>query len=246
MEGILNGWRFKNKTPKPDAKSKQDPRDKKVVKGQGAAHKHSPKEQNFSTTPKSFTNKANNSESTDNRSNEMRLSKNTPSKPSEESFDIPAEPVVPPSYGSSPTRTSDSSTVSPSAVIGPKITFKGELSGEEDLLIQGKVEGTVDLKGHHLTVGKQGVVKANLVAKSITIEGTIEGDLVGQERISIKASSNVKGNLIAERVTLEDGARFRGSIDMDSKQSSASSSFSSSSSSSSAKTSPTSPTPEKA
>lgn len=152
-----------------------------------------------------------------NRSLEMRLSKNNPSK--EESFEIPSEPVVPSSYSSSPSssRSSLESTSTPSAVIGPKITFKGELSGEEDLLIQGRVEGTVDLKGHNLTVGKQGIVKANLVAKSIVIEGTVEGDLMGQERISIKASSNVKGNLIADRVTLEDGAKFRGSIDMESK-----------------------------
>ena len=63
------------------------------------------------------------------------------------------------------------------------------------------------------------VVKANLMAKTITIEGTVEGDLIGQERIEIKASSNVKGNLIAARVTLEDGAKFRGSIDMDSQKS---------------------------
>jgi cytoskeletal protein CcmA (bactofilin family) len=79
------------------------------------------------------------------------------------------------------------------------------------------VEGSIDLKGNHLIIGQQGVVKANLMAKTITIEGTVEGDLIGQERIEIKASSNVKGNLIAARVTLEDGAKFRGSIDMDSQ-----------------------------
>src|SRR5690606_15552175 len=112
-----------------------------------------------------------------------------------------------------PSATPASST----AVIGPKITFKGEIIGEEDLLVQGKVEGSIDLKGNHLTIGQQGVVKANLMAKTITIEGTVEGDLIGQERIEIKASSNVKGNLIAARVTLEDGAKFRGSIDMDSQ-----------------------------
>lgn len=57
------------------------------------------------------------------------------------------------------------------------------------------------------------------MAKTITIEGTVEGDLIGQERIEVKSSSNVKGNLIAARVTLEDGAKFRGSIDMDSQKS---------------------------
>lgn len=103
----------------------------------------------------------------------------------------------------------------PSAIIGPKIRFKGELVGEEDLLIQGQVEGTIDLKNNTLTIGEQGIVKANVVAKTVTIQGTVEGDLFGQERISILASSNVKGNVVADRVTLEDGAKFRGSIDMD-------------------------------
>jgi cytoskeletal protein CcmA (bactofilin family) len=153
----------------------------------------------------------------------MRLSKNTPAKADEE-FEIPSEPITP-SVFSSPApstprpATGGFSSGSPAAVIGPKISFKGELTGEEDLLIQGRVEGTIDLKGNHLTIGKQGVVKANLMAKTITIEGTVEGDLIGQERIEIKSSSNVKGNLIAARVTLEDGAKFRGSIDMDSQTS---------------------------
>lgn len=103
----------------------------------------------------------------------------------------------------------------PQAVIGPKIRFKGELVGEEDLLVQGTVEGTIDLKGHNLTIGEQGVLHANATAKTITIEGKVEGDLHGQERIAIKSSSNVQGNIKAERVVLEDGAKFRGSIDMD-------------------------------
>ncbi|MCR6652274.1 MAG: polymer-forming cytoskeletal protein [Cellvibrionaceae bacterium] len=158
----------------------------------------------------------------------MRLSKSNPTKPDEE-FELPSEPIMPPTFNSSPTPMPARSTPAPSisanssatAVIGPKITFKGEIIGEEDLLVQGKVEGSIDLKGNHLIIGQQGVVKANLMAKTITIEGTVEGDLIGQERIEIKSSSNVKGNLIAARVTLEDGAKFRGSIDMDSQNSAA-------------------------
>jgi len=154
----------------------------------------------------------------------MRLTKNNPSKPDEE-FEIPSEPIMPPTFSTTPTpisprpvtATSNTTASTATAVIGPKITFKGEIIGEEDLLVQGRVEGSIDLKGNHLIIGQQGVVKANLMAKTITIEGTVEGDLIGQERIEIKASSNVKGNLIAARVTLEDGAKFRGSIDMDSQ-----------------------------
>lgn len=110
---------------------------------------------------------------------------------------------------------SDVRVAPPSAVIGAKIRFIGELVGEEDLLIQGSVEGTVDLKGNALTIGKQGVVKANVLAKTVTIEGQVNGDVFGEEKILVKSTSNVSGNLIAERVTLEDGAKFKGSIDMD-------------------------------
>jgi cytoskeletal protein CcmA (bactofilin family) len=112
-------------------------------------------------------------------------------------------------------KMSISNQQAPSAVIGSKITFKGELSGDEDLLIQGRVEGTVSLKGNKLTVGKLGKVKANLSAKNIIVDGSVEGDIIADEHIAINASSIVKGNLIAARVTLEDGAKFRGSIDMD-------------------------------
>lgn len=124
-----------------------------------------------------------------------------------------SSPATPTSPVSAP--KTDASSVSPTAIIGPKIRVKGELIGEEDLLIQGHVEGTIDLKGNNLTVGRQGVLKANVLAKTISIEGTVEGDIFGQERIAILSSSNVKGNLVADRVTLEDGAKFRGSIDME-------------------------------
>lgn len=135
-------------------------------------------------------------------------------------FNPASEPVhgfSPGSPGDSSSRVSELSRAKavPTAVIGPKIMFKGELTGEEDLLIQGRVEGSIDLKGNHLTIGNQGVIKANVAARTITVEGTVEGDIVAAEHIAIKSSSRVKGNLKAERVTLEDGAKFRGSIDMD-------------------------------
>ena len=113
----------------------------------------------------------------------------------------------------------------PSAVVGSKITFKGELSGDEDLLIQGYVEGTITLKGNQLTIGRLGKVKANISAKSIIVDGHVEGDMVAEEHIAINAQSLVKGNISAERVTLEDGAKFRGSIDMDLDEKPAASSY---------------------
>ena len=101
------------------------------------------------------------------------------------------------------------------ATIGPKITIHGEVLGEENIIIHGRVEGSILLREHMVTVGKQGVVKANIVAKVIDIEGKVQGDLFGEQQIIVRSSSHVRGNLVAERVTLEDGAKLYGSIDMD-------------------------------
>ena len=105
----------------------------------------------------------------------------------------------------------------PVAVIGSKIHIKGDLSGDEDILIQGVIEGTIELKQHALTIGQNGVIKANAVAKSITIEGKVEGDLFGDEHITIRKTSDVRGNVSAPRISLEDGAKFHGSMDMEGK-----------------------------
>jgi cytoskeletal protein CcmA (bactofilin family) len=103
------------------------------------------------------------------------------------------------------------------ALLGASIRIKGELSGDEDLIIQGHVEGTIELKQNNLTIGAQGFVKASSRARTITVEGKVEGDLIGDERIVVKSSGDVRGNIVAPRVTLEDGAKFKGSIDMESK-----------------------------
>lgn len=103
------------------------------------------------------------------------------------------------------------------AVIGPSITIKGDVTGEEDLIIQGRVEGKVDLAQHHVTVGATGRIKANIVGRSVTVEGEVDGDLHAEEQIAIRKSGKVKGNLSAPRVTIEDGATFKGSIDMERK-----------------------------
>lgn len=132
-----------------------------------------------------------------------------------ESTPMTSTPANSPRSTSSASAIAPASEPGPSAVVGSKITFKGELSGDEDLLIQGHVEGTITLKGNQLTIGRLGKVKANISAKSIIVDGEVEGDMVAEEHIAINAQSLVKGNIIAERVTLEDGAKFRGSIDMD-------------------------------
>jgi len=109
------------------------------------------------------------------------------------------------------------------AVIGPTIFIKGELTGEEDLLIEGRVEGKIELKRHCVTVGKNGRIKADIYGRIITIEGSVEGNLYGEEQLIIRQSGSVLGNIVAPRVALEDGSNFKGSIDMSPKEKAATS-----------------------
>jgi cytoskeletal protein CcmA (bactofilin family) len=97
-------------------------------------------------------------------------------------------------------------------VIGSTIKIKGAISGEENLVIEGQVEGSVDLPGHDLTIGQKGQVDADLKAKTVKVEGRITGDIDGSEKVIITKTGRVLGNIVAPRVTLEDGAKFKGSI----------------------------------
>lgn len=100
------------------------------------------------------------------------------------------------------------------AVIGPSIMIHGEVTGNEDLLIQGNVDGSVDLEEHALTVGAEGRVKANIKARVITVEGEVEGDLRARDQVVLRSKARVNGDITAPRVVLEDGANFRGLVDM--------------------------------
>lgn len=125
----------------------------------------------------------------------------------------------PPAGSATPTkpRTSNPQAGLEQATIGRSITIRGDVTGDEDLLIQGRIEGTVDLKQHNVTVGPEGRVKANLKGRTVTIEGEVDGDVLGQEQVALRASSKVNGDIVAPRVVLEDGASFLGSIDMSGK-----------------------------
>ena len=102
-----------------------------------------------------------------------------------------------------------------SATIGASIRIKGDLSGDEDLLIQGQIQGKIKLQSHNVTVGPSGRVKADIRGRTIRVEGEVDGNLYGEEEIVIRSSGRVQGNLQAPRVTLENGSSFKGSIDMD-------------------------------
>ena len=101
------------------------------------------------------------------------------------------------------------------AVIGPGIQINGDISGDENLIIEGKVDGKIKLGAHQVEIGQSGRVNADISAKVIKIAGEVRGDLTGTEKVVISRSGNVHGNIVAPRMTLEDGAIFKGSIDMD-------------------------------
>ena len=103
------------------------------------------------------------------------------------------------------------------ATIGPSIFIKGDLTGDEDLIIEGKVEGKVDLKQNNLTIGKSGRVRADIFGRVVTVEGEVDGNVFAQEQAVLRQSGALRGNISSPRVTLEDGSRFKGSIDMEPK-----------------------------
>ncbi len=101
-----------------------------------------------------------------------------------------------------------------SAKLGPSIQIEGTLTGNEDLTIDGKVQGRIKLSGHSLTIGPNGKIEAGLRAKSVIVQGEVKGNITADDKIQITASGSVKGDLRAPRIALDDGARFAGSVDM--------------------------------
>jgi cytoskeletal protein CcmA (bactofilin family) len=102
------------------------------------------------------------------------------------------------------------------SILGPTLYFKGDLSAEEDLLIQGRVEGSIT-HTQRLTVGAQGTVKANIRAQLIIVEGAVEGDLQAEKSVIVKDTAKIVGNIYAPSISISEGASFSGSIDMSGK-----------------------------
>ncbi len=98
--------------------------------------------------------------------------------------------------------------------LGRSVTVKGQLSSEEDLLIEGQFEGNIGLDDHCLTVGTEGHVKAEVHARQVVILGSVTGNVTAREKIEIRRSGHVVGDLLAGSVAIEDGAYFKGSIDI--------------------------------
>lgn len=103
------------------------------------------------------------------------------------------------------------------SILPPTLRFKGELSADEDLLIQGQIEGTIK-HTQRVTVGKEGKVKASISAQVIKVEGTVEGDLHAERSVYVEESGNLRGNIHAPSVCLVEGSKFNGAVDMDVKK----------------------------
>ena len=101
------------------------------------------------------------------------------------------------------------------SVLGQTLVFKGELAANEDLLIQGRVEGRITHRASNLTIGTHGEVYADIVAQNVIVNGKVQGDIQAAESVVVEPSAQVVGNIFAPRVGIKEGAKFRGSIDMD-------------------------------
>jgi len=100
------------------------------------------------------------------------------------------------------------------ATIGKSLVVKGELSGSESLYIDGKVEGTINLPGNRVTVGRNGQVAANILAREIVVLGKVRGNCQASDRVDIRSEGSLTGDVIAARISIEDGAFFKGGIDI--------------------------------
>ena len=100
------------------------------------------------------------------------------------------------------------------SVIGPTLKFKGELTANEDLIIEGEIEGSIAHQDKNLTVGREGRVKADIAAKTVEIFGKVEGDIRGEDVVKLAESAEVSGNIHCDRIVMENGAYFSGSIEM--------------------------------
>jgi cytoskeletal protein CcmA (bactofilin family) len=140
----------------------------------------------------------------------------------------PAEPEQRPTTSTTPTAPSMSmgmnepapvarpvtTTTSDQATIGKSLVIKGEVTGSESLYIDGRVEGSINLSGNRVTIGRNGVVAANISAREIVVLGKVRGNLTASDRVDIRSDGSLTGDVVAARISIEDGAFFKGGIDI--------------------------------
>lgn len=129
----------------------------------------------------------------------------------------PARPVAAPQAAPEPTpvqRGTATLTNQEQATIGKSLVIKGEVTGSESLYIDGKVEGSINLQGNRVTVGRNGQVTANINAREIVVLGKVKGNLTASDRVDIRNEGSLTGDVVAQRISIEDGAFFKGGIDI--------------------------------
>ena len=132
----------------------------------------------------------------------------SPSPEPQRSFTPPAEPVNAPRPASAPLNTQEQAT------LGKSLVIKGEVTGSESLYIDGRVEGSITLPGNRVTVGRNGVVSANISAREIVVLGKVRGNMTASDRVDIRGEGSLTGDVVAQRISIEDGAYFKGGIDI--------------------------------
>lgn len=139
----------------------------------------------------------------------------TPARPGEP--DRPASPVTSAPAVSEPAQTvvrPVATSTADQATIGKSLVIKGEVTGSESLYIDGRVEGSINLAGNRVTVGRNGVVAANINAREIVVLGKVRGNLTASDRVDIRSDGSLTGDVVAARISIEDGAYFKGGIDI--------------------------------
>src|SRR5207249_11957634 len=142
----------------------------------------------------------------------------SPSRPGE-----PERPAMPassvpsmsePAAAAAPRTAATTTTTADQATIGKSLVIKGEVTGSESLYMGGRVEGSINLAGNRVTVGRNGVVAANINAREIVVLGKVRGNLTASDRVDIRSDGSLTGDVVAARISIEDGAFFKGGIDI--------------------------------
>jgi cytoskeletal protein CcmA (bactofilin family) len=140
----------------------------------------------------------------------------TPARPAEPERPTSSTPSAP-GMNSMPAEAAPrpvATTTADQATIGKSLVIKGEVTGSESLYIDGRVEGSINLAGNRVTIGRNGVVAANINAREIVVLGKVRGNLTASDRVDIRSDGSLTGDVIAARISIEDGAFFKGGIDI--------------------------------
>ena len=147
------------------------------------------------------------------------------SKPASMNPNPPAQPVAPLAATPSPAAAPPRETPKPAEPhrgdvghIGKSVQIRGELTGSEDLYLDGEIEGTIDLRDHSLIIGPNGKIKASISARDLVVHGKIEGNVTATGRVELRKSCSLTGDVSTQRIVIEDGAFFKGAIDIKEKQ----------------------------